>query len=126
MQILIQRKWPRDRYIIGKLFVDGAFFCHTLEPPRSAAHPCIPCGTYPVVMYPSARFKGMRPLVCNVPHRSGILIHEGNYPSDTSGCILVGMNTKVGAVLSSRSTLAQLIDLISKADSVSLTIKESV
>jgi hypothetical protein len=29
--------------------------------------------------------------LCGVRGRSGILIHSGNIPKDTAGCILVGM-----------------------------------
>lgn len=125
MEIQVLRKWPRPKYIIGQMYIDGKFFCHTMEPPRSGSHPCIPQGSYDVQMYPSAKFKALRPILMNVPKRTGILIHEGNYPRDTQGCILVGRNTKVGAVLNSRETLKQLISLIQKSEKTTITIKES-
>lgn len=51
---------------------------------------CIPPGGYIVNPYLSFRF-GKSFEVENVPHRSGILFHAGNYRSNTKGCILVGM-----------------------------------
>lgn len=124
MEITVVRKWPRDKYIIGQLFIDGQLFCHTMEPPYSASHPCIPKGTYKVEMYPSAKFKGMRPIIKDVPKRSGILIHEGNVPANTMGCILVGRNTKVGMLTNSKATLNDLISKISKSSSTTIIIKE--
>lgn len=125
MEIKIIRKWPRSRYIIGQMFLDGKFFCHTMEPPRTGGHPCIPAGQYRVEMYPSAKFGGMRPIVLDVPRRSGILIHEGNLPRHTQGCILVGRNISVGTLSFSKNTLDELINRIQHADKTYIAIKES-
>lgn len=124
MEIQVLRKWPRDNYIIGQMLINGKFFCHTMEPPHKGAHPCIPVGTYNVEMYPSAKFRGMRPIIKDVKGRSGILIHEGNFPKDTQGCILVGRNTAVGQLAYSRNTLNALIAYVKDNANVTITIKE--
>ena len=49
----------------------------------------IPCGTYPVRVTWSPRFKRMLPIVLNVPSRSGIRFHRGTKPEHSRGCILV-------------------------------------
>ena len=53
-----------------------------------------------------------------VPNRSGILFHVGNYPHDTKGCVLLGLNTIKGVVTSSRASFngffQQILDYISK------------
>ena len=49
----------------------------------------IPCGTYPVKVTWSPKFKRMLPLVLNVPGRSGIRVHRGTKPEHSRGCILV-------------------------------------
>ena len=49
----------------------------------------IPCGTYPVRVTWSPRFKRMLPLVLKVPGRSGIRVHRGTKPEHSCGCILV-------------------------------------
>ena len=116
MKITVSRNWPRAGYIIGKMLINGEFLCNTLEPPAvGRVHPAIPAGTYKVRMYPSARFKGVRPMICDVPGRSAILIHEGNSAADTLGCILVGINDRKGWVSQSKSYLNRLIKLINSA-----------
>lgn len=44
---------------------------------------------------------------CDVPF---ILGNCGNYPKDTAGCLLVGENKKVGAVINSTATFQRLMD----------------
>ena len=54
----------------------------------------IPCGTYPVRVTWSPKFKRMLPLVLNVPGRSGIRVHRGTKPEHSRGCILVSTATE--------------------------------
>ena len=54
----------------------------------------IPCGTYPVKVTWSPKFKRMLPLVLNVPGRSGIRVHQGTKPEHSRGCILVSAATE--------------------------------
>ena len=49
----------------------------------------IPCGTYPVKVTWSPKFKRMLPILLNVPGRSGIRFHRGTKPEHSRGCILV-------------------------------------
>jgi hypothetical protein len=68
------------------------FSCKTLELPWKAnerMESCIPEGSYHVVKRFSERYKNHFYLT-NVPGRSMILIHIGNYFTQTAGCILVG------------------------------------
>ncbi len=51
---------------------------------------CIPKGTYRCEWTFSLGHLGWTYEVLNVPNRSGIRIHKGNYFSDTEGCILLG------------------------------------
>jgi hypothetical protein len=74
----------KDDEIVGVL--------STLELPWKDNHKqisCIPAGTYKVERYSSPKFPNTFQ-VLNVPNRSAILLHVGNYNTDTLGCILVG------------------------------------
>ena len=136
MELLLRRIARRDTYTIGKLYIDGKYFCDTLEDcdrglrqdmPDSVIRAkkrqgitAIPTGRYKVTMgVQSPRFSkrdiyafcdGYLPRLINVPGYEGVLIHIGNTAKDTDGCILVGRNTQVGKVLESRKTFLQLYD----------------
>jgi len=104
MRIEVERKWPKKDYIIGRLYIDGSYVCNTLERPWLSNKPqvsCIPTGIYDVIVAQSPRFGRELPRILNVPSRSGVLIHRGNYVTDSTGCILVGENKAKGAVLNS-------------------------
>lgn len=136
MKILVNRKWKKEGYTIGKLYIDCVPFCDTLEDKdrgltsfmplekikvlKKAAVTAIPTGTYNVRMdVVSSKYSksdwyirnchGAKvPRLENVPGYEGILIHSGNTASDTEGCILVGQNKAVGKVLNSKETFLQL------------------
>lgn len=98
MEITVKRFKLTKRCTIGNMLIDGKFFCHTLEDkvrklPEEVkiwGKTAIPAGTYNVEMHNSPRFKRRLPLLKDVPHFTGILIHRGNTVEDTVGCILVG------------------------------------
>ena len=118
MQIRLKRIFKGPDYTIGRLFIDGKYFCDTLEdtvrapgvkvPGRTA----IPAGKYKIKLTESLRFKKLMPRLENVPGFTGVLIHSGNTAEDTEGCILVGKNRVKGKVLDSRETFARLFKLL--------------
>lgn len=95
MKLELIRNKSTDKSTTGRLLVDGAFQCWTLEdvvrPAKIAHETAIPAGTYKVVITPSMRFARRLPLLLDVPGFEGIRIHPGNSAADTYGCILVGI-----------------------------------
>ena len=96
----LARSSSTDEGTPGDLYVDGRWFCHTLELPWRDNAPrvsCIPPGSYRIAVKNSPRFGRVYRLNC-VPGRSEILIHSGNWAGDTAlgkhshvqGCILLG------------------------------------
>lgn len=118
MNIIIKRIFKGPDYTIGRLSIDGKYFCDTLEdtvrpagvkiPGRTA----IPAGKYKIKLTESLRFKKLMPRLENVPGFTGVLIHAGNTSEDTEGCILVGKNRVKGKVLDSRETFQKLFTML--------------
>lgn len=131
MKILVKRIAKRPTYTIGKMYLDGKYFCDTLEDtdrnisqstpldtikkvklPNNTA---IPTGTYKVIVNVSPKFKRLLPRLLNVPGFDGVLIHRGNTDKDTSGCILIGENKVVGKVINSTGYETKLVSILNKA-----------
>ena len=115
----------------GVLFVDSRPFCNTLEPAQGKKVKygkgcCIAPGIYSIDLHYSPKFGKYMLTLCGVSGRSGILIHSGNTPKDTVGCILVGKREECGRLSYSRSNLDKLFDCCLEAISkepISIIIK---
>lgn len=130
-KLLLKRVAYRDTYTIGKLYLDGVYFCDTLEDKvrdlsKEAKVPgqtAIPAGSYKVVVTASPRFKRLLPRLLNVPQFDGILIHRGNTPENTSGCILVGENKQIGKVLNSTYYEERLVEVLKDQSNITIEIQ---
>ena len=98
MQIkaLLKRFDYSDKQTLGSLVIynerNVIYSCYTLELPdfkNAKQISCIPKGIYNIKPRYSEKFKNHFH-VTNVPNRSYILIHSGNYYTQIKGCILVG------------------------------------
>ena len=118
MEITLKRIAKKPTYTIGKLYIDGTYFCDTIEDtdrglkqttPLSEINKikvmhktAIPTGKYKVTLNViSPRFSkkdfyrrnaagGRVPRLLDIPGFEGVLIHVGNTAEDSSGCIIVG------------------------------------
>ena len=131
MNIQLKRIAKKKTYTIGKLYIDGVYFCDTIEDKDRGLNQtmsindikkkkvygktAIPTGTYKLVIDYSNRFKKNMAHILNVPGYEGVRIHIGNSAKDTLGCIIVGKNKVVGKVLESRNTYNQLFPILQKA-----------
>lgn len=122
MKIILKRIFKGPDYTIGKLSIDGKYFCDTLEDTVRApgvkipGKTAIPAGKYKIKLTESLRFKRLMPRLMDVPGFTGVLIHAGSTAEDTRGCILVGKNLVKGKVLDSRETFAKLLRLLFVAE----------
>lgn len=139
MTLTLDRKYKLPTYTIGKLYIDGEYFCDTLEDKdrgltdsmsvseisklKIKGETAIPTGKYKVTVTYSNRFKKMMPLINDVKGFEGIRIHSGNTDKDTEGCILVGFNKIKGNVINSRDTYNKLFSILSKSNNITITIK---
>ena len=148
-RILVTRPYKGSKYTIGKLYLDGVLLMDTLEDVdrglnsemtldeikkvKVYGETAIPTGTYKVDMNTvSPKFKdrawakpwgGKLPRLLNVPGFEGVLIHVGNKPADTLGCILVGENKVKGQVVNSTASFNKLMQALQGDDDVEITIQ---
>lgn len=141
MKISVDRTYKQYSYTIGKLYIDGKFFCNTLEDKdrgltqstpleeiakiKIPSQTAIPAGIYRVILNQvSPRFSksdkyksigGKLPRLLDVPGSEGVLIHIGNTEKDTAGCILVGQNKVKGQVVNSTETFFKLYHILKEA-----------
>lgn len=118
-----------DHGTFGIMLKDDETLCHTCEDPWNNNHrgdSCIPAGKYECKIHNGVKYKNVWE-VTNVPGRSAILIHNGNYTTDTQGCILVGdgylrdEKMNIVGVSNSKATLQVLRDML--PDAFTLTVE---
>lgn len=139
-----------DNATIGALYLDGEYICDTLEPKegyfnsksdrqriqlaKDLGRICIPTGCYPITLeVESPRYSKRKvyegihyrlPRLINVPCFNGILIHIGNTPKDTRGCILVGewVDRNKAELVNSTQTFFDLYKLLLKVKPTHINI----
>jgi hypothetical protein len=113
MKVAIYRKIETANSVTGELWVDGVKECYCLEPSRTTpfypGHPCIQAGVYRVVLSVSPHLGYRCPEVLDVPGRTAIRWHIGNFPKDVLGCCVVGTVLGVDFVGNSRDAFARLM-----------------
>lgn len=143
MDVLLKRLYKKPTYTIGNLFIDGVWFCNTLEDCdrgllqsmstdeikkiKQYGETAIPAGRYIIRMdIISEKYRNIKWYVENcdggrmprldvVKAFLGILFHTGNTAADSLGCILVGLNKKKGALVDSKKTFLKLWKVFDEA-----------
>lgn len=135
MKLTLQRLFFTQRSTCGELFIDSQQqrFCYTLELPVKDGLPgsAIPPGTYRIALLASPRFMQAgekdswvakyataMPHLEGIPNRSLIMLHWGNAPENTDGCILVGNLHDLDTVGDSRTAFERLYPLLSDGDTL--------
>lgn len=124
MILTLKRYKFTDTCTLGKLYINGNFFAHTLEDVYRGeiyANPslkvkgktAIDFGRYKVTVTMSNRFKKELPLLHDVPQFEGVRFHGGNTHEDTEGCVLVAAQTDgIGKVWDCKEKMIELTKLI--------------
>lgn len=135
LNLLVERKWKKDTYTVGRFYVAGTFFGNSMEdkdrgfdkamPLKSIqlgkvyGKTAIPTGTYIVKLTYSPKFAsrawgkkygGLVPEIMDVPAFSGIRIHPLNSAEDSLGCIGVGKNDRKGRISKATQYYYDLMD----------------
>lgn len=141
MKLELKRIALKPNYTIGKLFINGTYYCDTIEDKvidlnkngkfddglsKVMHQTAIPYGTFKVMVNYSPKFKRELPRLLDVPYFEGILIHNGNDQNSSSGCIIVGENKTVGKVTNStfymNNLTARIKDAQNKGETITITI----
>ena len=131
MRLYVYRHAKRDTYTIGKLYIDGEYFCDTLEDKdrglnqrlpletnkklKVYAQTAIPMGRYHVGIHRWTKYNIDVPILKDVPAFVGILIHNGTTEKNTEGCLLVGNNTVKGQLSRGKEYMVKLTEIVKKA-----------
>ena len=128
MELQLKREKVAGRNTPGKLYIDNAYFCYTIEDvirkdpkpetPENEAkvygETAIPAGRYRITITYSPKFRRKMILVNDVPGYTGIRIHGGRDHEDSLGCPLVGYkrmsNGKLTETLQASAELFRQID----------------
>lgn len=137
MELLLERKWCKPDYTIGRLYINDKFYCNTLEDTvrdinkngtfdagevKIYGKTAIPYGIYEITLdVVSPKFSkypfykevcgGRLPRLLNVPAFNGILIHCADGPQGhklVEGCIGIGFNTIKGGLTKGKETFKSL------------------
>lgn len=131
MKLTLQRYLFTDDYTMGLLFIDGVYFCDTIEDKyrgqdlkktKVYGETCIPYGVYDVKITWSPKNKKYMPQIMNVPYFDGIRIESGNTAKDSLGCVIVGIKSKNGEVIESRKTYNALMNRLENTKYIKIDI----
>jgi hypothetical protein len=145
MKLLVTRKYKKETYTIGKLYINGEYFCDTLEDKdrglnqnmpisyikdtKVYGQTAIPTGSYTLSLdVISPKFskmdyyynicEGKLPRLLDVPAFTGVLIHvaDGSRGAELlHGCIGVGKNKIKGGLLEGKETFEKLYKKMEEA-----------
>jgi hypothetical protein len=113
VKVDVRRRFETSEAITGEFWLDGIKECFYLEPSRFTpfypGHPCIQAGTYRVVLTMSPHLGYVCPEVLDVPGRTAIRWHIGNFPKDVLGCCVVGIGLGTNMVSKSKEAFEALM-----------------
>lgn len=139
MKLKVIREIKTDISTIGSLYLNGEFFCYTLEDKDRGLKQsdsllfinakkifgltAIPSGTYKLIVNQSPKFKRMLPRILDIKGFDGVLMHRGNTSDHSLGCILVGYKKGENSIFESTKAETDLINRLLLHNSEDHTIE---
>ena len=131
MELKLIRFKKAKGYTAGKLYVEGKFFCFTIEDEdrgldqsmslaqiakiKIPGVTAIPTGRYEVAYTYSNRFQRFMLQILEVPGYSGIRIHVANSAKDVEGCVGVAYEDSSDGFAGDSKKAVAALDLVLKA-----------
>lgn len=128
MEIKVIRKYFKETYTIGKMFIEGNMFCEVLEDRdrglsddmslsqikkiKIYSKTAIPYGRYEVKSYFWPKYRKVYPWLQNVKGFTGILCHQGRTADHSSGCLLLGENKIKGGLINGEKYVRKLTEMV--------------
>jgi hypothetical protein len=125
-RLTLKRIATGDKGTFGVLIFNGIPFAVTLEPEWADNQKnisCIPAGEYLCEEHNSPHF-GFTYQITNVPDRTHILFHKGNFTHNTKGCVLVGEQFQNDCIMASQAGYRELMFQMRGLPAFMLEIKE--
>jgi len=125
MRCYLTRTIKTNDRTLGTLVIPGATspILRTMEPPYRIRKPrSIPVGTYVVEVLRSSPTAQPRLHLVSVVGFSNVYIEVGNFPTDTRGCVLVGLSVQDGELRDSRKAYQALLDSLGSSKDFILVI----
>ena len=125
--LIYQRTTETDLSTTGSFYIPGTKIRgYILEPAgpsttKSGLDRRIPAGTYNVIKNIGSKY-GLRLYNDQVPQSRAILLHIGNYPGDTEGCLLPGSSIGLNFVGGSGSMINQIMNYFDQTGYAGATI----
>lgn len=132
MEIKLVRKYFKEEYTIGNVFVDGKWFSNSLEDKdrgltddmslsqikkiKVYSETAIPYGRYEVKSYFWPKYRKVYPCLQNVKGFTGILMHAGRTADHSSGCLLLGENKIKGGLINGEKYVRKLTEMIQECE----------
>lgn len=144
MEIILERKYRNAESTEGNLYINGKWFCHTIEDVVRAkpgewkkqlkiyAQTAIPYGRYRVKVTWSPKFKRLLTAILDVPDFIGIRIHSGTSEKSSAGCVIIsdkaddGPNGDRNRLIKDNKAMNDLCDLVLKAQKTEMVCIEIV
>jgi len=130
MKIQVFRKLYTAKSTISDIFIDNVFFGYGLEPSvmhgTAGVNQAIPEGKYDIEFYDSPKFSSRLLRVMCAEEYGVILLHNGNFPKDTEGCLILGRTYDTDWVGESKVKLEELsvmLDGFKKVGNTGITIE---